>query len=105
MAFALGRKGQALCPLIAAAEACGELFVLIIESPAYAFGSHPDDILADGPGGDGELRTFMAPKVMVYAPQLAPHHLEPKRYLGVREGIDDLTRLAGGGGEVPLRRP
>ncbi|WP_161965244.1 MurR/RpiR family transcriptional regulator [Ornithinimicrobium cerasi] len=103
MAFGLGKIPQSLPPLIAAAQGRGGGVVLITDTPGYGLEPRPDYILAAGRGRDSGFRTLLVPMAIVYALQLAVHHLQPEHYLSVTESIDDLTRLAGGWDQVPLR--
>ncbi len=104
VAFALREVPTALPALIGTAHARGGTVVMITDSPAHAFEPAPDHVLAAGRGRDSEYATLLVPMAIVYALQLAVHHLDRDHYLAVRESIDDLTRLMGGRGEVPLQR-
>lgn len=104
VAFALREVPTTLPALIGAAHVRGGTVVMITDSPAHAFDPAPDHVLAAGRGRDSEYSTLLVPMAIVYALQLAVHHLDRDHYLAVREAIDDLTRLVGGRGEVPLLR-
>ena len=103
IAFALREAAQSLPALVAAAQARGGSVVLVTDTPGYEFEPRPDHVLAAGRGRDSEYNTLLVPMAIVYALQLAVHHLDPEHYLAVRESIDDITRMVGGRGEVPLR--
>jgi len=103
MAFALREAPTSLPALVAAAQDRGGRVVLVTDTPGYEFEPRPDHVLAAGRGRDSEYNTLLVPMAIVYALQLAVHHLDAEHYTAVRESIDDLTRLVGGRGEVPLR--
>lgn len=103
MAFALGKVPENLPPFLSATQQQGGTSVLITDTPSYQFTPRPDHVLAGARGRDMGFRTLLVPMTIVYALQLAVYHLEPEFYAAKSESLDDLTRLAGGRGEVPIR--
>lgn len=103
IAFALREAPGHLSALINEAARRGGRTMLISDVPGYRFRPAPDHLLVARRGSDDEYRTQLVPMALCYALQLAIYHLDPERYLAVRNTIDDLTRMLGGTGEIPLR--
>jgi len=101
--FALRESSQRVPILIAEAARRGGTSILISDVPGYQFRPSPDHLLAAPRGGDEEYNTLLVPMTICNALQLAVFHSDPTGYQGVRDGIDDVTRLLGGTGEIPLR--
>ncbi|MCU1404061.1 MAG: hypothetical protein JWQ43_364 [Glaciihabitans sp.] len=101
--FALREAPRQLPTLLAEARRRGGKSILISDVPGYNFRPTPDHLLAANRGDDSEYRTQIVPIAICYALQLAVFHLDAAQYGGVRDGIDDLTRLFGGMDEIPLR--
>ena len=103
IAFALREVPAHLAALMNEAGRRGGRTMLISDVPGYQFRPAPDHLLVARRGSDDEYRTQLVPMALCYALQLAIYHLDEDRYLAVRNTIDDLTRLLGGTGEIPLR--
>lgn len=103
VAFALREAPALLSPLVAEVGRRSGRTILISDVPGYQFRPAPDHLLVARRGADDEYRTQLVPMVICYALQLAVHHLDPEHYLAVRQAVDDLTRMFGGTGEIPLR--
>lgn len=72
-------------------------------SPGYHFRPAPTHVFFASRASDTEYNTLLVPIALCYALQLAIYHLDATGYQAVRDSIDDLTRLAGGTNEIPLR--
>ena len=81
----------------------GGAVILLTDVPGHHFRPAPTHLLAARRSSDSEYNTLLIPIALCYALQLAVYHLDPPRYQAVRDAIDDLTRLAGGADEIPLR--
>lgn len=101
--FALREAPGQLSALVGEAARRGGRTVLVTDVPGYRFRPAPDHLLVARRGPDDEYRTQLVPMALCYALQLAVYHLDEPRYRAVRDGIDDLTRLFGGTGEITLR--
>ena len=103
VAFALREASSLLPAVVSEAQRRGGATILITDVPGYHFRPAPSHLLASQRASDSEYNTLLVPIALCYALQLAIFHLDPKRYLAVRDTIDDLTRMAGGADEIPLR--
>ncbi|WP_156721107.1 MurR/RpiR family transcriptional regulator [Mycobacterium sp. Root135] len=101
--FALREAPKQLSTLMGEATRRGGKTILISDVPGYKFRPSPDHLLAARRGDDSEYRTQLIPIALCYALQLAVFHLDADRYQATRDSIDDLTRMLGGTGEIPLR--
>lgn len=101
--FALREAPKQLSTLMGEATRRGGKTILISDVPGYKFRPSPDHLLAARRGEDSEYRTQLIPIALCYALQLAVFHLDADRYQATRDSIDDLTRMLGGTGEIPLR--
>jgi DNA-binding MurR/RpiR family transcriptional regulator len=101
--FALREAPEQLSTLVGEAARRGGKTILISDVPGYKFRPSPDHLLAARRGEDSEYRTQLIPIALCYALQLAVFHLDSDRYQATRDTIDDLTRMLGGTGEIPLR--
>jgi len=103
ISFALREAPTHLAPLVSEAQRRGGATILITDVPGHHFRPAPSHLLAAVRASDSEYNTLLIPIALCYALQLAIYHLEPGRYEAVRNHINDLTRLAGGADEIPLR--
>lgn len=103
IALALREAPGQLATLVSEAARRGGKTILISDVPGYRFRPSPDHLITARRGDDTEYRTQLIPVALAYALQLAVFHTDPVRYQAARDSIDDLTRLLGGGDEIPLR--
>jgi DNA-binding MurR/RpiR family transcriptional regulator len=103
IAFALREASVQLPAVVAEAHRKGGSTILITDVPGYHFRPAPTHLLAARRASDAEYNTLLTPIAICYAMQLAVYHLDPDHYQRVRDNIDDLTRLAGGVDEFPMR--
>jgi len=101
--FALRETPRMLPSIVAEARRRGGKSMLITDVPGAQLRPTPDHLIAAMRAADSEYRTLFVPIAICYALQLAVYHLDPARYLAVREDIDGLTRMLGGTDEFPLR--
>ncbi|MFJ4029534.1 MurR/RpiR family transcriptional regulator [Paenarthrobacter sp. NPDC089989] len=101
--LALREAPSQLAALVTEAARRGGKTILLSDVPGYRFRPSPDHLITARRGDDGEYRTQLVPILLAYALQLAIFHLDPARYRAARDSIEDLTRLLGGGDEIPLR--
>jgi DNA-binding MurR/RpiR family transcriptional regulator len=103
IAFALRETPRHLERVVGEAGRRGGKSVLITDVPGVGFRPPPDHVLAAPRSADAEYNTLLVPMTLCYALQLAIFHRDVARFQRFRDDIDDLTRMAGGPDEIPLR--